>query len=212
MSKENNSKPTFNVLLPFCVEAKTDVFMIILKNIVARSMLEDNCLVTAIKAGMSEEQFSIEPDDISVDWTKQNSESQQIRQWELLGSWTASNFPALGKKLFGESYRVPKRNAETVNGNSVFESDSINEIIFSKMKIRIIELSVSESTMEKLKHFTKVPDVIGKSKEQRISRKMKSFEVDDAFVDRCWKALKSGAFSADSDSTIVHNQVKMLEV
>lgn len=188
----------FNILLPVCVQTKTDVFLMILKNSVARSGMLDHYLVSALKSGMSEN-FSIESEDISVDWTKLDSELQQIRQWKLIGLWTVNNFPSMVKKLFGELCGVPQRNAIPVNGNSAFEADSIDEFIFPKMKLRIIELTVSKSTLGKLKHFTLVPGVIGKSKEQRIARKMKSFDVDAEFVERCWKALKSGEFSMNSD-------------
>lgn len=195
----------FNVLLPVCVETKTDVFLIILKNHVARharSMLDGHYLVNAFMSGMSGEEFSIEAEDISVDWTKLDSESQQIRQWKLLGLWTVNNFPSLLKKLLGKSFRVPQGNVVPVNWNSAFEADSpdrIDEFIFPKMKLRNIELNVTESTKIKLKHFTKVPGFIGKSTEKRISRKIKSFDVDDEFVERCWEALKTGEFSINLD-------------
>lgn len=188
----------FNVVWPVCVETKTDVFLIILKKIVGRSMLDDHYLVSALKSGMSEG-FTIESEDLSVDWTKLDSESQQIRQWKLLGLWAVKNFPSLGKKLFGESYRVPQRSAVPVNGNSACEADSLDEFIFPKMKLRNVELNVYGSTMIKFKHFTRVPAVIGKSNEQRLSRKIKLFDVDDEFVERCWKALKSGEFSSNSE-------------
>lgn len=195
--KEMETKP-FNILLPVCVQTKTDVFLMILKNSVRRSGALDHYRVSALKSGMSEN-FTIESEDISVDWTKLDSELQQERQWKLIGLWTVNNFPSMVKKLFGELCVVPQRNAIPVNGNSVFEADSLDEFLFLKMKLRIIELTVCEGTREKLKHFTEVSDVIGKSKEQRISRKMKSFDVHAEFVELCWKTLKSMEFSMNSD-------------
>lgn len=190
---------TFSILLPFCVQTQTDVFLEILRNSVKRSGISEfHDLVSALKSGMSEI-FSIESEDVTVDWTKLDSKTQQIRQWKLIGFWTLNNFPSMVEKLIGESCGVPKRNAIQVNGNSAFEADSIDEFIYLKMKPRIIELTVAESTRRKLKHFTLVPDGIRKSKEQRVSRKMKSFEVDAEFVECCWNALKSGKFSMNSD-------------
>lgn len=141
---------------------------------------------------MAGEGFSIESEDISVNWKQLSSESQQIRQSKLLGLWAINNFPLLGKNFFGESYRAPKRNAVEVTGSSMIEPDSIDDFIFPKMKLRMIQLNVSESTIVKLKHFVKAPGCIGKNSEFQISRKMRSFIIDAEFLESCWKALKFG--------------------
>lgn len=189
---------SFNVLLPICSQSKNDVFLNILKSIVARAILNDN-LINAFQSGMHGENFSIESEDISIDWKKLNSEPQQIRQSKLLGLWAINFFPSLGKKLLGDGYRAPKRNAVEVIGSSVIEPDSIDGFILPKMKLRIIELNVSESTKAKLKHFVKAPCYIGKNSGIQISRKMKMFNIDKEFHERCWKALKFGEYPVTSD-------------
>lgn len=185
------------IFLPVCNETKTDIFLKILKNVLARKAkkLDDHYIKVAFKSGMNAEEFSIDFGDMLGDWKDMNSMSQQICQAKLLGYWSINNFPSLGKKLFGENYRAPERKGVVIDGSKVVECDEIDAIIFSKMKIRIIQLDVGRTTLSKLKHFVKAPVGIGKSNEVQISPKMKSFDIDTDHLEECWKALKTGEFS-----------------
>lgn len=200
--EEPGNRQSFNILLPVCTESKTDVFLNILKNIVARSKINDHYLTDAFMSGMNGEYFEVESDDVSLNWKQLSSETQQICQSKLLGFWTIDKFPSLGKKLFGESYQAPRRNAVKVIGNSEIEARNIDDLIFSKMKLRVIQLNVCASTFIKLKHFIKVPGCVGKSNECRISTKMISFDVETQYVESCWEALKVGEFSMNLDNEV----------
>lgn len=189
-------KTVICVLLPFCVELETDVFLNLLRNVVARSRLDDQQL-DILKAGMIADTLYIKSDDLLVNWKELNSEPQRIRQLKLLGVWTMYNYPSLGKKLFGESWQAPERKIVEVLGDSVKSAEAVNEVIFRKMKLRIIELNVSHSTLLKLKQFVRVPIDVGKSNGMKISPRIKLFEIDESAIENCWKALKFGKFVSD---------------
>lgn len=155
-------------------------------------------------SGMKGESFAVEMDDLNLSWKQLKSDVQQIRQSKILGFWAIVNFPSLGRKLFGETYQAPPRNGISVVGNNEFNVDNIDEIVLSKMKLRVVELTVSGSTFIKLNHFVKVPGCVGvkRCNEISISRKMVSFDVDADFVESCWDALRCGEFSMSSDDTV----------
>lgn len=210
MSEMETSKnsPVFHILLPVCTESKDDVFLNILKCATARSKLDENHLIRAFMSGMKGKRLAVKMNDLTLSWKQRTSENQQIRQSKILGFWAIVNFPSLQQKLFGETHQAPSRNEEPVVGNTEIKADHIDELVFTKMKLRVIELSVCVSTFIKLKHFVKVPGCVGarRSNEINVSRKMVSFDVDADFVESCWDALKCGEFSMSSD-----NEVSFLE-
>lgn len=190
--------PPLYILLPTCTESKTDVFLNILKNSLARSKLDDHYLDNALKLGTSANKFSIELEDVSMNWSELNSKEQQIRQSKLLGFWAIYNFPSLGNKLFGKSWQPPNRRSLQVVGRSKeLCPDEIDVIVFRKLKPRVMQLNVSLSTLAKLQHFVSVPANICKTNESQVSPKVKSFDIDGEFIENCWQALKLGKFSLD---------------
>lgn len=199
--KKSKNAPAFHILLPVCTESKFDVFLNILRCVVARSKLDEHHLTKAFMSGMKGKSFAVEMDDLTLSWKHLKSEEQQIRQSKILGCWAIVNFPSLQRKLFGDTHQTPPRNGVSVVGNPQMKADNIDEIVFAKMKLRVVELSVSGSTFIKLKHFVKVPGFVGvrRSNEISISMKMVSFDVDADFVESCWDALRCGEFSISSD-------------
>lgn len=192
--------PPLYIILPICTEANVDIFINILKNAVSRMRMAESHLENAFRAGMAGEILSIHEYDISVNWEELHSKTQQIRQCKLLGYWAIHNYPLLGKKLFGESYNPPERKSVMVTdkeNSSLMTADEVDSFIFPKMKLRAMELNVSQSTWVKLKHFVKVPATIRKCNELKLSIKMNSFDITDDCIENCWKALKSGKFSAN---------------
>lgn len=184
------------ILLPICIELETDVFLNILKNVIGRKKLDDHFIDSALKLGMRYDKFSIEEEDMSVSWSEKKSKDDQIRQSKLLGYWAINNFPSLGKKLFGSSWQTPNRQSLQVVGHSkVISAEEIDAMVFQKMKIRVMQLNVSPSTLVKINHFVNAPANIGKTNESKISIKIKSFDPDDEWTEQCWKALKLGSFS-----------------
>lgn len=196
------STSEFNILLPYCNETNNDVFMNILKNVVARSKLDVHYLDSAFISALNGNELAIEQEDVTVNWTLLHSKEQQIRQAKLLGYWTMNVFPSLGKKIFGETYRAPKRIAVEVVGNSVMSPETVDDFIIPKMKLRLIQLNVNGSTVAKVKHFVKVPAFVGKINEQQISRKMKSSDIKPEFLETCWQALKCGEFPKNFDFAV----------
>lgn len=192
-----SEKPTFYIVLPLCVESEFDIFLNVLKCAVARTKFDENELVREFMAAINGKKFDIKTKDLTRNWMSMKSPSQQIRQINLIGFWTIKNFPTLSYKLFGETFQPQPRDDIFVVGNAQFESNKIDEIISMKMQLRVVELSVNESTFNKLKHFVKVPPIVGakRSNEIRVSRKMISFDVDEDFVPICWDALKTGVFT-----------------
>lgn len=199
--KTSKNAPAFHILLPVCIESKVDIFLNILKCAVSRSKLDQHHLTRAFMSGTKGESFAVEMDDLTLSWKQLKSEDQRIRQSKILGFWAIVNFPSLQRKLFGETHQAPPRNDVSVVGNTEIKADNIDDLVFPKMKLRVIELSVSGSTFHKLKHFVKVPACVGvrRSNEISISRKMVSFDVDANFVESCWDALRCGEFSMSSD-------------
>lgn len=194
--KNKEVKTVICVLLPFCVELETDVFLNLLRNVVARSKLDDHQL-DILKAGMIADTLYIKSNDLLINWKDLKSESQRIRQIKLLGVWTMYNYPSLGKKLFGESWQAPERKIVEVLGGSVMSAEDVNEVILKKMKLRIIELNISPSTLLKLRHFVRVPIDVGKFNGIQISPRIKLFEIDENVIGNYWKALKLGSFVSE---------------
>lgn len=168
-----------------------------MKCVVARSNENRHHLTETFISAMEGEKFVIEMDDLKLSWSQLNSKEQQIRQSKILGLWSIVHFPSLRKKLCGEMHQVPRVNADTE-----ISVEKIDELVFSKMKLRVVKMSVSESTFNKLKHFVKVPGCVGNQRinEIKIAKKMVGFDVDTDFVDSCWDALKNGKFSDDEVS------------
>lgn len=195
---EKKIKQAICVLLPVCVELETDVFLNILRNVVARSARSElyDLQFDAFTAGLTDDTFYIKSNDMLLNWKELDSKSQRIRQLKLLGFWAIKNYPSLGKKLLGETWQPPQRKSVEVFGNSVMSPDAIDDVIFRKMQLRIMELSVCHSTVTaKLKHFVQAPSNIGKFNEIQISPAIKSFEIENDYLENCWKALKFGSFS-----------------
>lgn len=203
-----NTAPVY-LLLPTCIESKNDIFLEILRNVVqrtARTKLDNNFLYNALKTGMKAETFAINSDDIVGHWKELKSKSEQVRQSKMLGYWAIQNFPSLGKKLFGESWQVPQRKCVDVVGQGSMKPDEIDAVIFRKLKIRLVELSLSESTFSRFKHFVKVPIDIGKFNDVHITQKIKCFDIETEYLQNCWDALKRGKFSMN-DSINVNIEV-----
>lgn len=185
-----NVKITVSVLLPFCAEVESDIFLSILKAAVWRMRLEDPH-IEALKAGITDK-FSVKLNDLSAHWKELDSKSQRIRQFKLLGFWIARSFPALGKKLVGDAWQASPGTRVEVVGNASMSPDEIETFIFRKMQIRIIEMKVSPSTLDKIKHFVRAPTNIEKLKGTKVSPKLTSYEVKIDDRKLCWKALKVG--------------------
>ncbi|KAJ6639520.1 hypothetical protein Bhyg_12266, partial [Pseudolycoriella hygida] len=120
------------------------------------------------------------------------STSQRVRQTKLLGYWAIENYPALGRKFFGDTWHPPQRQSVEVLGNSWISPHAIDKAIFRKLNIRIIALNVCESTLGRLKHFVEAPSNIDKFNGIKIIKNLKSFDIKSDYVDVCWKALKHG--------------------
>lgn len=196
---EENTPPLY-LLLPTCVESKFDAFFNILRKAIGRSAPEVNYLDNALKFGMTGKAMTIEPDDILVDWKLQQTKSNQIMQWKLLGFWANQNSSSLGKKLFHSSWMPPQRECVEVVGGKLMTPEEIDVIIARKVKLRVYELSVSKSTFEKVKHFVKVPADVDVYNDKQISPKIKSFEIKPEHLQRCYDALRFGKF----DNSIKH--------
>lgn len=185
------------VVLPFCTQFSCDVFLDVLKKVVARTKLGDNHIEGAFISGMEAKVLFIEPEDLSTDWTEKSSKSKQIRLSKLIGFWSVNNFPSLGKKVFGGRWQ-PFEERKIVIGDGALLPDiddkELDSIIFQKFVIRVIQLNVNSSTFAKVKHFVAVPASVCKTNFVRISKKMKMFEIQDLHMENCWSALKSGKY------------------
>lgn len=191
---EGDSITPVSVLLPICMEWNEVMFLSILKNIVARTKFEDNYLC-GLKAGMTTDQLNI-GDEISDNWKMLNSRGQRIWQSKLIGFWCSKNYPLIGKKLFGEGWEAPHRKYVTSKGR-VVKADDVDTILFTKMRLRIVELSCSASTTDRLKCFVKAPSSIDVCDPIQLSKKMRSFTIRDGHLHVCWKALQLGEFSGN---------------
>lgn len=185
--------PAANILLPICVETDSDVFLHILKSIVARKT-DDHFLYNGLKFGMSGDVFNIDEEDLTMNWNNLDTTKQRIRQARLLGYWAISNFPSLGKKLHGISWQPSKKSLLIKKQSKEINADEINEKISRKLKLRVLQLDVSDSTLIRIKDFVKVPAYIGKNNETRLSKQMNAFDIDSQWMELCWKALNSGEF------------------
>lgn len=152
----------------------------------------DDHYLDALKSGMTAKTLCVKQNDLLVDWKELTSKSQQLRQYQLLGYWATHNYPDLGKKLFGETWKAVQRQSIEVIGSEAMSSDAVDAVIMRKMKVRSIELNVCQSTLSKLRHFVETPNNIVKCNEIRISPKIKSFDIKDDYIEKCWKALKYG--------------------
>lgn len=184
-----------HILLPTCNESEEDVFHNVLKSILYRSKYENSFLDNAFKLGMSGGVFPIEEEDLAMNWKQLNSEEQQIRQSKLLGFWAVENFPSLGKQLYGPSWQAKVKSLQSNTHSKEISAEEINAMIFKKLKLRVLQLNVSDSTLGKLKYFVNVPDNIARKNESKVSKTIKAFDIDDQWVKHCWKALKLSGFS-----------------
>lgn len=181
------------IVLPICVESNEDVFLSILKNVVARTKFEDNYLSGFMK-GMMSDQLDVGSDDMSVNWKTLHSKAQRRWQSKLIGFWCSNNYPLIGKKLFGDGWTAPQRSYVTSNGRAI-TADDVDDIVFKKMRLRLIELSVNASTTDRLKWFVKAPASIDIFDPIQLSKKMRAFTIRSGHLEACWKALKFGQFS-----------------
>lgn len=196
------AKAIISVLLPVCVEMKkeNDLFMKVLRSAVWRSKM-DNEYIDAVKSGMTAKTVCIKSNDLD-DWRKLTSKSKQLRQHQLLGYWATENYPALGKKLFGDKWMPPRRRSVDIIGSEAMPPDSVDTAIMSKLKIRSVELKVSWTTVDKLRLFVKTPENIGSYNEVKISSAIKSFDIDDDDIDKCWKHLRCSPMDKVGPNTI----------
>lgn len=194
-SIHNVITPTY-VLLPFYTEFSFDVFLDILKKVVARTKLGEEQLESAFISGMDTTTLFLESEDLTTNCTSESPKSKQIRLSKLMGFWTVNNFPLLGKKVLGELWQPPKdRKVVIGNDNGQTKDDKqMDSIIFNKFELRAIELSVNSSTLAKVKHFVSVPACVCEKNYIKISKKMRMFDVQDAHMESCWQALKSGKY------------------
>lgn len=189
------SLETMFILLPTCVEHDTDddVFLSIVKNTVGRSKLTKNVL--EFKTGMSGKQIQVVPDDLLLNWKESTSENRK-NQFKLLGFWAVTNYPSIGKKLFGGDWQAPERISVKIVGSEVMDEVAVDAIIFKKMQLRIVELNVCPSTCEKMKHFVRAPITVAKCNEETITRQIKTFDVQDEFIEDLWEVAKLGQLSS----------------
>ncbi|XP_037039792.1 uncharacterized protein LOC119076893 isoform X2 [Bradysia coprophila] len=192
----------FHIILPFCVETEYDPFLAVLKCAVAREVLKNNDLFCAFKSAMEGEDFFLKNKDLTHCWKTLETETQKKRQMKLLGFWAIANFPTLGDRLFGEAFQSSRREKIFVAGGTYVQAEEIDQLVFSKIKLNVIRLTVHGSTRNKLKHFVEVPDSVGAGRlnELKISRKMDSFDVHNNYLQSCWDALKCGKYVMDSDN------------
>lgn len=189
--KAKPAKAVTSILLPFCEELQRDIFVEVIKSVVWHSKMDDDH-IDAMKTGMTMKTVCVKSNDLCVEWTELTSESQQLRQYQLLGFWAASNFPAFCIKLIGDSWTAPQRQAVEIVGSEPMPCDAVDTVIMQKMKLRSIELKISSDTMSKLRHFVKTPKNIGTYNEIRISSTMTTFTINEVDVDKCWEQLKHG--------------------
>lgn len=196
---------TVYVLLPICVESKYDVFFNLLKNVVGkvgRARFTEYFLDNAFKSGMTNESIQIDEDDVSLDWKICNSKREAIRQSHLLGHWSTKNSPTFGKVMLGDAWQAPEGKSVMVErrkGIESFPTEEIDKIIFKKMKCHLVQLNVKMTTLPNLKHFVKVPiSEVDVENECQVSSKMKTFDIKENCMEKCWEALKRGAWLSNT--------------
>lgn len=182
------------ILLPVCSEVERDVFFKVVQNLISRTKLDEHFLDNAFKIGMTGEEFCIEIEDTTDNWLQRDTEEQQVRQSKILGYWASEHFPVIAKKFYGLKWKPPQRKGiEVVGHEETLSAKEIDEIVFKKLKLRLIELSVTPSTLQKLRLFMfDIPADIGKKNENSLAPAIKSFEIDDDSVDDCWNIVKFG--------------------
>lgn len=185
------------ILLPFYTELKLDVFVTILKKVVSRKKSSDDYVVGAFTSGMSAKTLFIESEDLLVNCNDEISMPQLIRLVKLLGFWAVNNFPSLGRKLLGEIWMPSKERTVNIGNQKIMDDKQMDATMFQKFKLRVIELSVSDSTWVKVKHFVDVPASVCEASSDQISKKMKMFDIQDAYIDDCWQALKVGKLTVN---------------
>lgn len=193
---DKNAAPAF-FLLPACIESNDDVFMDIFRAVKGRTSIEKSSLNRSFISGMLVPSIVINVEDLEP-WKQLNSSSEQRRQAMMLGFWAIKIFPTLGARLCGERWNIPQRQCVNVVGKDSLTPDEFDLLIFRKIKLRIVEIYESESTLQRLKHFVKTPTDIGKENRVQLLNKIFSLDIEKSFVRPCWDALRSGAFSCDN--------------
>lgn len=200
------SNPVVSILMPYCVELNEDVFLQILKSVIWHSKMDDRYR-DALKSGMTSKTLCVESSDLKLNWKELTSKSQKLRQYQLLGYWATHNYPALGKKLFGDTWKVLQRQSIEVIGSEAMSSDAVDAEIIRKMKIRSIELNVCKGTLTKLRRLVvETPKNIGQYNGIQISPKMKSFDIQHDHIEKCWETLKYGNLSMSEVGSVQSNQ------
>lgn len=185
------------ILLPNCTRSDHNVFFNILKNVVfrvGRVKLTEHYLDNAFKEGMLAKEDQIDFTGAET-WSIHSSKRDKTLLWRLLGYWASRSCPLFGKILFGDSWKT----TDSVGG---FD-DEIDNFVVQKMKCILVELNVSESTLLLLKHFVEVPvNEIGLENMIQISPKMKLYDVETNYWDKCWASLKCGKWLGTSDMEV----------
>ncbi len=161
---------------------------------ISRSKPDVHHLDNALKAGLMGEAIVIEQNYIVANWKDLQTKPKQILQWKLLGFWANQHSSTLGKKIFQPLWEAPQRKCVEVNEGRLMTPDEIDVIIAKKIKLLVYELSVSRSTLDKLKPFVKVPADVVVYNAKQISPKIRSFEIKPDHLQRCYDALKLGKF------------------
>ncbi len=209
IKRRSENVKTVHVLLPVCVELKHDIFFNILKNVVgrvSRSKLAEHYMDNAFKTGMIADEIIIQENEVSSSWKKDQSSEASVRQSQMLGYWSRAQCPGFTKIFFGENCKPRQENVVKIKsmcGTKTMTSDEVDKVISQKMECAIVELCISESTVTNLKQFVHVPineiEVYG---EVKITQQMKSCNIKDEYISKCWAALKHGEWFED-DSTQV---------
>lgn len=95
----------------------------------------------------------------------------------------------------GEFQKKNVLRVKSEKGEKLFKVDEIHSILFPKMECFILKLEVSSSTEDKLKHFVRIPSTDADMltyNEVVISTKIKSFDINEDQLQKCWLALKCG--------------------
>lgn len=197
-----------HILLPVFSEIADDVFLEILKKLISRTKI-DGHLCSAFISGLSAETLFFELEDLSISEKENTSKSREIRIAKMLGFWAANNFPSLSKKLMGEKWRPVDGRTVAAENDKMLTTDEFDARIIKKMKLRVIQLQVSDSTRERiLKHFVTVPFNICESNTEKISKKMDQVNIKEPLMEKCWQALKSGSFPTDMEVEVTFIKTK----
>lgn len=204
MNNSENSDTTAPVFvfLPKCIESKNDVFSSIFRLVVNRSKLDGHPVEQSFVQGLRMESIQIESEDFG-DWKMLVSTPQQIRQAMMLGFWTIQNYRSMGYKFCGDAWEVPLRKCVKVVGRQSMTPEEFDLFVFGKMKLRIIELNVSPTTLPRIKDFLKVPLHIGKENRVEITKKLFGHDIASGFDNQCWNFLRSCASNGSSSDVVV---------